>query len=105
MAMVEDFSAFFNTNEFADDAMLTPMEGGAPVVGAVIYDENGSTLGQFGVDSAGPTALYPAEQWPAAKTGDIVEILFGRVGWRRFRVRTAEKQNDGAIGLLTLVRV
>jgi hypothetical protein len=92
--LMEDLYAFFDTTEFADVASLA----GAP--GTVIYDENGLVLQEFGVQSSGPSAIFPAAQWPAASI-DQTMILRGRT----FRVRSASKVDDGALCLVELAEI
>ena len=106
MAFTEDLSPFFNDAEFASRAALVPEEGGAAIAGVVIYDENGTTMGEFGVETASPTALFPLEQWPRAKEGDTLQILFASpIGRRDYRVRSVVPQGDGKVAALALVRL
>ncbi|MEO8153570.1 MAG: hypothetical protein ABI605_10910 [Rhizobacter sp.] len=98
MSMTEDLGAFFSTSEFAETATLTPGRAGV-----VIYDENGTILESMGVQTSGPSALFPVSQWPLASEGDAITIDLA-AGSQSFVVRSVEPLDDGAIGLLTLAR-
>lgn len=104
MSFKEDFSAFFNTAEFADPAALTPAAGGLSIAGVVIYDDNGTLLEDYNVVTVGPSVIFPAEQWPDADEADLLEIIFPDVGSRSYRLRSKRLLDDGKIALAELVR-
>ncbi len=91
----ESISDFFDPNEFADTATLTP--GGA---GYAMYDANGTVLQDFGVQTIGPTLLFAAAQWPAAAIGNTVSVR-----GRSFRLRSVTPLEDGAIVLAELAEI
>lgn len=95
MAMIEDFSVFFDDDEFAVQATLTPT-GGA---GFVIFDENGTILDAYGIQHSGPAAICPTNQWPAVAIGNTLTI-----GAVAYTVRSALRIDDGGLTLLTLAR-
>jgi len=103
MAFTEDLDLFFEPTEFGDTALLTPAGGGDGTPGNVIFDLDGLILDQYEVQSAGPSALFTAEQWPDAREGDHLAIQFA-AGRKFFKVRAVTPQRDGAISLLALVR-
>lgn len=106
MAFIEDFTPFFNAAEFADVAALTPAAGGLASAGTVIYDENGESLADLGIETVGPSCIFPIAQWPDVKEADTLEIAFNApIGVRNYRVRSRALLSDGKICLLTLVRI
>jgi hypothetical protein len=98
MSMTEDFTAFFNTSDFAETSTF------AAAPGTLIYDENGAVAEEFGVEVSGPAALCPVAQWPTLTEGDTIAIAF-TTGSRIFQVRAVLPINDGALKLLRLVRI
>lgn len=109
MPMQEDLSTFFNQAEFAYVAAYTPAVGGLAQAGTVIYDENGTILGDFGVATVSPACIFPTEQWPDADENDTVEIIFPKTVLspprsRLYKLRSVQPLDDGAITLATLVR-
>jgi hypothetical protein len=94
MAFAEDLSLFFDAEEFADEATLTPGGGGV-----VIFDRNGLTIEDLGVQTEGPSAVFPTTQWPNAAVTHTLSI-----GSTSYTVRAVTPLLDGAITLLTLTR-
>ena len=103
MAFDEDLSAFFNPLEFGETALLTPAAGGDGVPGNVIFDLDGLIVGEYEVQSDGPTALCPRSQWPTVREGDHLAIDF-RAGRLFYRLRSVTPVKDGALVLLALAK-
>jgi len=102
MAMTEDFTLFFDTDEFAVSASLTPSAGGAASPGAVLFDENGLIIPELDVQTTEPSAICPSSQWPSAAEGDALSIELD-TGTRGYVLRSAFPLKDGRLLLLALV--
>jgi hypothetical protein len=99
MPMTEDLSGFFNTAHFATAALYKAGGSGDGVTRNVIFDR--AWLEQAGmVSGAQPVALAIASEFSSAGTTDTLTIN-GTV----YRITDLQPQDDGALVLLTLVKV
>lgn len=96
----EDIGAFFNTNEFAVQAVFNPSGGGAPVSANVIF--NAQTEQIFGDDvlSNEYSITFPAAALAGIKSGDS-----GTVNGVAYRVRDIRLKADGALRIAKLAKV
>ena len=98
MAFEEDFTVFFNNDEFAVEAVHTPAGGSAEPAALVIFDQAAQLV--EGVVATEPTIHVPAGTWPTLAQGSGLAI-----GGVAYRVRTVEPLGDGAVLLVSLVKV
>lgn len=99
MAMIEDFTLFFNLAEFAVDVVHTPDGGVAVAAAPAIFDANGAVLESMGIATQGPAVLAPATTWPTVADGDALAI-----GAANYLVRSVLAVDDGALVVLALAR-
>lgn len=88
MAMVEDFTTFFSTAEFADNATLN----GAGVSGIFDNGYDQASAGLSGMSSSQPMFTLPASSVPAGVVGKALAVLTG-VGVGNYQV--VESHPDG----------
>jgi hypothetical protein len=93
----EDLSVFFDADEFATSATLTRASGGAPVQGLILLDSPGTNL-LDDVTSVEYSCQFRTSVWPAVVPGDVIQA-----GAASFRVRRADRLDDGAVTRAWLV--
>jgi len=91
MAMTEDLSVFFDTDDFAASATLNGVASG----NVIIDREYLRALGM--VDSTNPLALARASQYSESDIGATLAA-----GGTSYLIRSVQPQDDGAIVLLQL---
>jgi hypothetical protein len=94
MAMNEDFTAFFSTAEFADQATLD----GVPVTGILESGYEDATLEGFGVAGSSPRFTLPASCLPVRPEGLSLVVATGP-GAGTYRVGRAMPDGTGMVTL------
>ena len=75
MAFVEDFSDFYNTDDFAVTVTYTPQGGSASTITGIFDDEYQLIdAGEVGVSGTSPVFECPTASVPDAATGDTLII-------------------------------
>ena len=98
MAFAEDLTVFFNSDEFAVEAVHTPAGGSAEPSVPVIFDHAADI--SEGVVATEPTFQVPAGTWPTLAPGSGMAI-----GGVSYRVRTITPIGDGAVLFVALAKV
>jgi hypothetical protein len=94
MAMTEDLSVFFDTDEFAVSATL----GGVPVTGILDPGYEDPRLAGFGPAGSSPTFTLPSTSVPANSPGMLLVVTTGP-GAGTYRVGNAYPDATGVTAL------
>lgn len=94
MAFTENFTPFFSTDEFAEQATL----GGLPVKGILEPGFDDAPLAGFGVAGSSPRFTLPASSVPSRSEGLLLIIGSGPSAGS-FRVANAMPDGSGLVTL------